>query len=74
MLITLRAVKGFTGLTNQTVKILSLSMSSCSPDVCRILSQGIEEQGRNTMFKKESLLKTRWISLGLWEIAHLPLP
>ena len=28
MLITLRAVKDFTGLTNQEVKILSLSMSS----------------------------------------------
>ena len=40
MLITLRAVKGFTGLTNQTVKILSLSMSSCSPDFCRLLSRG----------------------------------
>ena len=37
MLITLRAVKGFTGLTNQTVKILSLSMS---PDFCRLLSRG----------------------------------
>ena len=37
MLITLRAVKGFTGLTNQTVKILSLSMS---PDICRLLSRG----------------------------------
>ena len=28
MLITLKAVKGFTGLTNQEVKILSLSVSS----------------------------------------------
>ena len=37
MLITLRAVKGFTGLTNQTVKILSLSMS---PDFFRLLSRG----------------------------------
>ena len=37
MLITLRAVKGFTGLTNQTVKILSLSVS---PDFCRLLSRG----------------------------------
>ena len=37
MLITLRVVKGFTGLTNQTVKILSLSMS---PDFCRLLSRG----------------------------------
>ena len=40
MLINLRAVKGFTGLTNQTVKILSLSMTSCSPDCCRLLSRG----------------------------------
>ena len=30
-----------------------------------------EEQGRNTMFKKESLMKTRLISLGLWETAYL---
>ena len=40
MLINLRAVKGFTGLTTQTVKILSLSMTSCSPDCCRLLSRG----------------------------------
>ena len=40
MLINLRAVKGCTGLTNQTVKILSLSMTSCSPDCCRLLSRG----------------------------------
>ena len=62
MLITLGAVKGFTGLTNQTVKILSLSAFFRE-----------EEQGRNTMLKKESLKKKRWISLGLWETAHLPL-
>ena len=28
-----------------------------------------EEQRRNTMLKKESLMKTKWISLGLWETA-----
>ena len=68
MLITLRAVKAFTGLTNQEVKILSLSMSSFASFFRE------EEQRRNTMLKKESLMKTRWISLGLWETARLPLP
>ena len=67
MLITLRAVKA-TGLTNQEVKILSLSMSSFASFFRE------EEQRRNTMLKKESLMKTRWISLGLWETARLPLP
>ena len=68
MLITLRAVKDFTGLNNQEVKILSLSMSSFAAFFRE------EEQRRNTMLKKESLMKTRWISLGLWETARLPLP
>ena len=68
MLITLKAVKGFTGLTNQEVKILSPSVSSFAAFFRE------EEQRRNTMLKKESLMKTRWISLGLWETAHLPLP
>ena len=63
MLITLRAVKGFTGLTNQEAKILSLSLSSFAAFFRE------EEQRRNTMLKKESLMKTRWISLGLWETA-----
>ena len=63
MLITLKAVKGFTGLTNQEVKILSLSVSSFAAFFRE------EEQRRNTMLKKESLMKTRWISLGLWETA-----
>ena len=63
MLITLKAVKGFTGLTNQEVKILSLSVSSFAAFFRE------EEQRRNTMSKKESLMKTRWISLGLWETA-----
>ena len=62
-LITLRTVKGFTGLTNQKVKILSLSMSSF------VAFFREEEQRRNTMLKKESLMKTKWISLGLWETA-----
>ena len=63
MLITLKAVKGVTGLTNQEVKILSLSVSSFAAFFRE------EEQRRNTMLKKESLMKTRWISLGLWETA-----
>ena len=63
MLITLKAVKGFTGLTNQEVKILSLSVSSFAAFFRE------EEQRRNTMLKKESLMKTKWISLGLWETA-----
>ena len=63
MLITLRAVKDFTGLNNQEVKILSLSMSSFAAFFRE------EEQRRNTMLKKESLMKTGWISLGLWETA-----
>ena len=63
MLITFKAVKGFTGLTNQEVKILSLSVSSFAAFFRE------EEQRRNTMLKKESLMKTRWISLGLWETA-----
>ena len=63
MLITLKAVKGFTGLTNQEVKILSLSVSSFAAFFRE------EEQRRNTMLKKESLMKTRWISLGLWGTA-----
>ena len=53
MLITLRAVKGFTGLTNQEAKILSLSLSSFAAFFRE------EEQRRNTMLKKESLMKTR---------------
>ena len=61
MLITLKAVKGFIGLTNQEVKILSLSVSSFAAFFRE------EEQRRNTMLKKESLMKTKWISLGLWE-------
>ena len=63
MLITLRAVKGFTGLTNEKVKILSLSMSSFAAFFREDL------QRRNTMLKKESLMKTRWISLCLLETA-----
>ena len=73
MLITLTAVKGFTGLTNETVKILSLSMSSCSPDFCRV-SRKSKEQRRNTMLKKESLMKKRWINLGLRETVTYPSP
>ena len=46
MLITLRAVKAFTGLTNQEVKILSLSMSSFASFFRE------KEQRRNTMLKK----------------------
>ena len=72
MLITLRAVKGFTGLTNQTVKILHLACLHPHPMFAAFFRK--EEQGRNTMFEKESPMKTRWISLGLWETAHLPLP
>ena len=65
MLITLRAVEGFTGLTNQQSKSFHLACLHAHPNFAAFFRE--EEQGRNTILKKESLMKRRWISLGLWE-------